>query len=309
MLSFLPPFILGPFSFFLFALNTLLWGGLMYLVIPAKVLVPVRPWRRGCTALMTRFAETWVSFNMVGLRLTQRIQWDVQGLEKLDRKGSYLVSCNHQSWIDIVVLQRIFNRRIPFPKFFLKKSLIWVPVLGGAWWALDFPFMKRHSNAYLRDHPEKASEDLETTRKACEKFRGAPVTILNFLEGTRFTREKQARQESPYEHLLKPKAGGVAFVLESMGDRLRTLLDVTVVYPDRGVKFWDLFTGRLHRVVVRVRQCEIPAQVLAGGTYTEDPDVRERFQAWVRHLWAEKDGLIGRILAQAKKQPAPERSR
>jgi 1-acyl-sn-glycerol-3-phosphate acyltransferase len=41
------------------------------------------------------------------------------------------------------VLQRIFHGRIPFLKFFLKQELIWVPVIGLAWWALDFPFMKR----------------------------------------------------------------------------------------------------------------------------------------------------------------------
>jgi 1-acyl-sn-glycerol-3-phosphate acyltransferase len=298
MLSFLPSFILGPLCFLLFVLNTAFWGSLIYLIIPAKVLVPVRPWRRGCTTLMTRIAETWVSFNMLGLNLTQRIQWDVQGTEKLDRRGSYLVSCNHRSWIDIVVLQRVFNRRIPFPKFFIKRSLAWIPVLGQAWWALDFPFMRRYSKDYLERHPEKRGKDLEATRRACEKFENTPVTVLNFLEGTRFTPEKHDRQGSPYAHLLRPKAGGVALVLESMGDRLRTMLDVTVVYPDREVKFWDLFTNRLGRVVIRIRERDIPREVLAQGTYEEDPAVRERFQAWVGQIWAEKDRLIDRLLQQ-----------
>ena len=298
MLSFLPPFILGPFSFLLFALNTLFWGTLLYLIIPAKVLVPVRPWRAGCTRVMTRVAEAWTAGNNLGIALTQRIRWDVTGAEGLARRASYLVTCNHQSWVDIVVLQNIFNRRIPFPKFFLKRELAWVPVLGGAWWALDFPFMRRHSREYLKAHPEARGADLETTRRACEKFGNSPVTVLNFPEGTRFTAQKHDHQESPYTHLLKPKAGGVAFVLEAMGERLKSLLDVTVVYPESTARFWDLFTGRIRRVVVRVQERAVPEEFMQGGSYLEDPTVRERFQAWVREIWSEKDDLIERILKE-----------
>jgi 1-acyl-sn-glycerol-3-phosphate acyltransferase len=213
------------------------------------------------------------------------------------------VTCNHRSWIDVVVLQKVFHRRIPFLKFFIKRELIWVPILGGAWWAMDFPFMKRHSREYLEAHPEKRGTDLETTRRACEKFGTSPVTVLNFPEGTRFTPEKHDSQESPYEHLLKPKAGGAAFVLEAMGERLRSLLDVTVVYPERPARFWDLFTGRLRRVVVRVQERAIPEEFLRGGSYLEDPTIRERFQLWVRQIWAEKDALIERILEEHAQHP------
>lgn len=302
VLSFLPPFILGPFSFLLFLLNTAFWGTLLFLLIPAKVLVPSRPWKTGCTRLMTGVAEAWTSWNNLGLDLTQRIRWDVQGADHLSRRSSYLVSCNHQSWVDIVVLQKVLNRRVPFPKFFLKRGLAWVPVLGQAWWALDYPFMRRHSREYLEAHPEKRGEDLETTRRACERFQGTPVTILNFLEGTRFTRVKHDLQASPYRHLLLPKAGGIAFVLESMGGRLKSLLDVTVVYPEKRARFWDLFTGRIGRVVVRVQELSIPEEFLHGG-YLEDAHLRERFQAWVRQLWQEKDALIDRIMGEGGGSP------
>ena len=300
MLSFLPPFILGPFTFFIFCLNTLFWGVLLYLLIPAKILVPVPAWRRGCTRLMTHIAEAWTSANNLGLRATQPTRWEVEGAEGLLRNSSYLVSCNHQTWVDIPILQMVFNRRIPFPKFFLKRQLAWVPILGGAWWALDFPFMRRYSKEYLEKHPERRGADLEITRKACEKFEGSPVTILNFLEGTRFTEEKHDKQESPYRHLLKPKAGGMAFVLEVMGGKIRSLLDVTVVYPGKPPIFWDLFSGRIRRVVVRVRELSIPEEFLQGGSYLEDPAARERFQAWIRQIWSEKDALIDRIQRPAE---------
>ena len=92
-------------------------------------------------------------------------------------------------------------------KFFLKKELMWVPVLGIAWWALDYPFMKRYSRQFVEKHPELKGKDMETTRKFCAKFKNSPVTVLNFLEGTRFNNEKHAKQNSPFAHLLLPKAG------------------------------------------------------------------------------------------------------
>jgi hypothetical protein len=50
---------------------------------------------------------------------------------------------------------------------------------------------------------------------------------MNFVEGTRFTPAKHAAQQSPYKHLLKPKAGGLALALHVLGDRFDSLLDVT----------------------------------------------------------------------------------
>ena len=114
-----------------------------------------------------------------------RTRWDVQGLEGLEPGGWYLVSSNHQSWVDILVLQKIFNRRIPLLKFFLKRELIWVPVIGLAWWALDFPFMRRRGGL-------AGAEDLERARQACRKFSVVPTSVINFLEGTRYT-PRQAR--------------------------------------------------------------------------------------------------------------------
>jgi len=168
-----------------------------------------------------------------------RIRWDVRGVDQLDPKGQYLVCSNHQSWNDIFVLMWAFDRRAPFFKFFIKQQLIWVPFLGLAWWGLDYPFMKRYSPAKLAKHPELRGKDLETTRAACERYRNVPVTILNFLEGTRFTKAKHDRQGSPYRYLLKPKAGGMALSLSALGEKINSLLDVTIVYPDGARGFWQ----------------------------------------------------------------------
>lgn len=295
MLAFLPAPVRGALGLSLFVLNTVFWCLPLYAVLPLKLAIPRPGWRAFHARWLTRIAETWIEGNGAIMRLTQRIEWDVQGLEGLRRDDWYLVSANHQSWVDIVVLQRVFNRRIPFLKFFIKRPLIWVPLLGGAWWALDFPFMKRHSAAYLARHPAARDEDWATTRRACERFRDTPTAILDFLEGTRFRPDKRARQKSPYRHLLRPKAGGLAAVLEALPDRLRALLDVTIVYPDGRSTFLDLFSGRIRRVIVRVRQLPIPAEVL-GGDYRRDPAFRAATKAWVNRLWADKDALIGQLL-------------
>ena len=199
-------------------------------------------------------AETWSEIDKRIFALCLPTQWDIRGAEGLRRDTSYLVISNHQSWVDIPALMQGLNRRTPFFKFFLKKELIWVPFLGLAWWALDYPFMKRYSKAFLAKHPELKGQDLKITQAACELFKRQPVTVVNYLEGTRFTPARRAQQKSPYTYLLKPKAGGVAFVLAAMGEQLDAVLDVTVVYPQANIPgFWELISGQVPKVIVDIQ--------------------------------------------------------
>lgn len=295
MFTVLPAPVRGGLSLLLFILNTVFWCTPLYLLLLFKLAIPNRYWRERLARLLVRIAEAWIDGNNLILNLTQRMEWDVAGLDGLQRDAWYLVSSNHQSWVDIVVLQRVFNHRIPFLKFFIKQQLIWVPLLGGVWWALDFPFMKRHSPAYLAKHPEAKEQDQETTRRMCARFQDTPITLLNFLEGTRFQPAKQARQRSSYRYLLRPKAGGLAFALEALAGRMRTLLDVTIVYPDRRNTFWDLLCGRIPRVIVRVRSVPIPPDFL-NRDYRNDSDFRIAFHRWIGQIWVDKDALIGELL-------------
>jgi 1-acyl-sn-glycerol-3-phosphate acyltransferase len=208
------------------------------------------------------------------------------------------VISNHQSWVDIPALMQGLNRRTPFFKFFLKKELIWVPFLGLAWWALDYPFMKRYSKAFLARHPELKGQDLKITRAACELFKRQPVTVVNYLEGTRFTPAKRALQHSPYTYLLKPKAGGVAFVLAALGEQLDAVLDVTVVYPQAKIPgFWALISGQVPKVIVDIQTRELDA-ALWQGDYENDPVFREHVQSWVNQLWIKKDQRISTLRAE-----------
>lgn len=294
MLNFLPPFLKIALGMLILSINTLLHCIPLFALSIVKFAIPVRAARAFLSKALILIGESWIAVNGFIFWLFTKIEWQVEGLENLRREGHYLVLSNHQSWVDIPVMQKIFNKRLPFLKFFLKKELIWVPVLGLAWWALDFPFMKRHSREFLQKHPELKGSDLETTRKACERFRYVPVSVMNYVEGTRFTDAKHDEQKSPYTHLLKPKAGGVAFVLNAMGDILTEIVDVTIVYPHERPDFFDILSGRLRRVRVSVRTLQIPSD-LRGGDYENDADYRARIQAWIGALWSEKDEMISRM--------------
>lgn len=255
-----------------------------------KLLLPPAPVRRAMDRVLNALAQTWIAVNGWWMSLVQEIDWQVSGLEGLQQRAWYLVSSNHQTWVDILVLQKVFAGRIPFLKFFLKRELMYVPFMGLAWWALDFPFMRRSGGG--RDF----AKDLSATRKSCERFRMIPTSVINFLEGTRRTEAKHAAQQSPYQHLLKPKVGGLAMALAVMGDRFNSYLDVTIVYPKGVPMFWDLLCGRLEQVVVRVRELPIPA-TLAQGNYAADPGYRRELQTWVQGVWEEKDRFIDGVVA------------
>jgi len=291
MLSFLPAPLKGILSATLIILNTVLCVTPLMFVSLLKVVIRFAFWQKFTSKVMIGIAEFWIGVNNSIMKLTQRIDVDVAGMDGLAYEGWYLVVSNHQSWVDIPILQRLFNRKIPFLKFFLKQELIWVPFLGMAWWALDFPFMKRHSKEYLIKNPHMKGKDLETTRRACEKFKHTPVSVMNFVEGTRFTPQKQTQQKSPYKYLLNPKAGGVAFVLSAMNGHIRTMLDVTLVYHHEKIGFWDFLCGRITKISIRVRTIPIP-QEMCQGDYENDPLFREKFQRWIAGIWAEKDQLI-----------------
>ena len=287
----LPPTLRGVVAAATLALSTPVLTLLMMPAALVKLAVPALAVRRACDRWLTWLAATWVAINnawITALRPAGQADWDMQGLEGLDPRGWYLVSPNHQSWVDILVLQRIFHGRIPFLKFFLKQELIWVPVIGLAWWALDFPFMKRGKGSGAR------GSDLATTRKACEKFKRIPTSVINFVEGTRFTPAKHAAQQSPYQHLLKPKIGGIGIALATMGEQFNALLDVTIVYPQGIPRFTDIITGRLQQVVVRVQQRPIPPDLL-GGDPVLDRAYRRRLGDWVEAQWRDKDALIGTL--------------
>ncbi|WP_417786613.1 acyltransferase [Stutzerimonas xanthomarina] len=297
MLSVLPAPLRGVLAGLTLALNTLFWCWPLFALSLLKLALPIPRIQRGLRFGMHWIAESWMTVNNFWMDQVGRAEWDVQGLDKVDLQHSYLVTSNHQSWADILMLQYQLSRRMPILKFFLKQELIWVPVIGLCWWALEFPFMKRFSKEYLAKYPEKRGEDLATTRKACERYRTNPVSVFNFLEGTRFTEDKHTEQASPYRYLLKPRAGGIAFVIDAMGEQLTSLINVTIHYPGGNPSFWDLLSGRIGQVVMRIDSQLIPAEFL-HRSYDQDEAYRLSFQEWVNELWSNKDAELEKLHRQ-----------
>tara|TARA_R110002050_G_scaffold79162_11_gene169124 strand:- start:70 stop:972 length:903 start_codon:yes stop_codon:yes gene_type:complete len=299
----MPAFLTGLIASLLLILNTLIWAPLLIGLALLKLLLPIPVVRTTLSWLVDGCASRWIACNSGWMKLTQAMDWQIERPDKLTPQGWYFVVSNHQSWVDILVLQHCLNGHIPLLKFFLKQELIWVPIMGIAWWALDFPFMKRYSKAYLARHPEKRGQDLNTTRKSCEKFQHKPTSVMNFLEGTRFNQEKHALQRPSYRHLLQPRAGGMAFAMSVMGDNFHSLVDVTIHYPDGVPTFWSFLSGKMRRCQVLIQQKDIPAE-LSQGDYQNDIDFRNRFQQWVHELWLDKDDTLERLSRSASTSQA-----
>ena len=298
MLSFLPGPVLGVITSTLLVLNLVFWMSVFFVVALAKLLVPIRSWRQRCMRGLSWVGTKWIDGNSLVASLHD-IDWHVTGsADSLRSDAWYLVLANHQAWADVFVLQHVFNHRIPFLKFFIKQELIWVPLLGFAWWAMEMPFMRRHSKAALQKNPALRQQDLEATRKMCEGIRHTPTTITMFAEGTRFSQAKREQRRSPYRYLLRPKSGGLGLVFGTLGDTLTSIVDVTIAYPHDGFSFWDLLSGRADRIVVDLVERPVPAEVRRGDL--DDADFRERLREWIDGVWEEKDARMAALLEIAR---------
>jgi 1-acyl-sn-glycerol-3-phosphate acyltransferase len=291
MLHWLPVVLKAPLAFLLFSCNLALWGSIVTLIGVAKLVSPNATARAFWSKPAHCAYRGWSRYNKALMELFNKVEWQVSGVADLKQDSWYLLISNHKSWLDIPVLSQFALNRIPEPKFFLKEELKWVPFIGSGSWALDMPFMKRYSQAQVAKKPELKGKDIETTRKSCEKFKDTPTTIINFVEGTRFTEQKHKQKRSPFRHLLPPKAGGIAFTLASMGQQFHSVLDVTILYPDNpGHVALDMLCGRLKRVVVLVEILPVDHQII--GDYFNDEGFRINFQNWLNQRWLKKDQAI-----------------
>lgn len=259
-------------------------------------------------ATVIRIADHWIrSNNAVIDHLLPKKDWRIHLPDDVREDGQYLLICNHQSWVDTSIVQYISEDRLPLTRFFTKHELIYIPVVGQAFYFLDFPMMRRHSKEAIAKNPALKNQDLLEAERACKLLKDKPFTLLNYLEGTRFTAEKKAKQDSPYKHLLKPKAGGLSLAISALGSQIDGILDMTIVYPDGTPNYTDLWKGDITRLGVDVRHIDIPKplfdSIVAGG-YQNDPETKAAMFAWVEEVWRQKDALIESMLADFNDNPA-----
>jgi len=289
----LPSGLKGTLMSLHYGVNTIFWTIPLLLIALLKLIMPWSPWRKLCTYLILGLADLWIRCNVFMIRLLNDFKITVQGEADLRPDDWYLIIANHQSWVDILAIQQIFRGKIPFLKFFLKQELIYIPFLGLAWWALDFPFMKRYSKSTLKKKPHLKGKDIETTKKACEKFKTQPISIVNFVEGTRYTEEKSQRQGKPYRNLLRPRSGGIGYVMTMLGEQIHYILNLTFHYPGNKLTYWEFVTGQITEINIQIKSIEVTDEL--RGNYIEDSAFRARFQTWLTEQWKEKDKLLDEL--------------
>ena len=251
-----------------------------------------------------KLANSWINVNNHLIeRVLPELKWDIQvdpALE-LTTQGRYLMICNHQSWVDTTVNQYIGLNRMPLTRFFTKWELIFIPLVGQAFKILGFPMMKRHSKAQIAKNPELKNRDIEEARKSCEQLLSQPFTLLNYVEGTRFTQAKHTAQKSPYKHLLKPKAGGLALALKILGKEVDALVDMTIVYDEKVPEYSEFWLGDVQQIAVNLRKIELPSWIV-DGDYENDREFRVQFHQWLQQVWRDKDDLISQMKQQLTEQ-------
>ena len=282
--------IKGIISFIILLVNTLVLATLMIPLGIIKFLIPVRNLRISFTKLIIKIGEIWISVNSIWVLNLLNPNIEIKGFESLNKNEWYLTTSNHQSWADIFMVQMLTNKKIPMLKFFMKHVLIYVPVIGICWWALDMPFLKRYSKEQIEKNPKLKGRDFKEMRKSLNHYSLHPVSVFSYAEGTRFTKKKHQDQASPYINLLKPKEGGMALAL-SVIPSIKFLIDITIIYESPKRSFWDYLCGRLKNIKIFVKKIKIPEEFL-NEKLVEDTNQRSKFKTWLNDIWKEKDDLI-----------------
>ena len=243
----------------------------------------------------------WINSNNAMIdNILPRKDWRISLPDDIHTEGKYLLMSNHQSWVDTSIVQYISENHLPLTRFFTKFELIYIPVIGQAFYFLDFPMMRRHSKEAIAKNPALKGKDIEEAKRACALLKGKPFTLLNYLEGTRFTASKRDKQQSPYTHLLKPRAGGLSLAISALGEDIDGILDMTIVYPDGVPTYGDLWKGNIKRLGVDVRHIKMPDDLFAAvqnGGYETDEAIKAKMFDWVEQIWQQKDKLISDMLA------------
>ena len=282
--------VVGLITFLLILVELIIGFGTLAIINIPRGIIPIKIFK----IYLAKISNIIGDLTVYGLRLIMLFMHgnniSIINNQEFDRNEWYMAMSNHQSWADIFILLVAANYKLPLLKFFMKRELWWIPFVFLANKTLNMPFVNRHSKKEIEQNPSLRNQDYENTLKSCKRFLRTPSTIFSYAEGTRFTDEKYAQQESQYNNLLKPKIGGMATALSAMPD-INTLVDYTVVYKSKKRDAWSFLKGDMKHVKVLVTKYKIPDN-LKNRNYANDKDYRDEFKNWIEAIWAEKDKKI-----------------
>ena len=282
------PHAIGTLTVLLMTICLVFWFFVMAPFVVLK-LVPIQSLQSLCSQACVWIAARWVGCNKRIYKLVHRKPVCATTPEGLSPHCSYLVICNHTAWADVIILFDVLHGHMPFGRFFLKKELIWVPIVGLVCWAMDFPFLKRRNAGASKKNSRSVASDLETTRKTCEMYKKNPVALINFLEGTRFTPDKHLKTKSRYVHLLNPKYGGLSTSIQAMGKQFESLINVRMAYtPTHSNLTWSWLCGQQEKLQIEIEAIPIPDEIIEMCASTNTSSKAD-FKAWVDQIWAGND--------------------
>ena len=282
--------LIGIISSTILIVNTLILAILMIPLGIIKFLIPIKNLRASFTKIIIKIGEIWISVNSLWVIKLHKPNLEIHGQENLGGNSWFLSTSNHQSAADIFIVQLITNRKIPMLKFFIKYELIYVPIIGICWWALDMPFLKRYTQEQIKRNPKLEGRDYKKMKKSLEHYSLHPVSIFSYAEGTRFSKEKHINQNSKFSHLLKPKEGGLAIALSNV-NKIKELIDITIIYDSDNLGFWNYLCGNIKNIKIFISKTKIPSKYLIDTLITNN-ELRSDFKLWLYDRWAEKDVLI-----------------
>lgn len=273
-------------------LNLAFWALPLLVLLPAKAAGKTRPWFRRVTARIYRAA---VRVDNALLRHVARASWRARELS-LDPARPHIVLSNHRSWADIFLVQSLIATRGPIVTFLCKRELLYVPIFGLIILAFDFPVLRRRAQRGV-DAGRRRGDDRRRVTETAAALLESPAAILSFAEGTRFTLAKrdanrrvagerhEASGTAPrYEHLLPPRAGGFAAMIEALAPGGGSIVDVTLTYS-RPSTFWEFLGGAAGSVEVAWETIPIAAVEPEKATH------------WLNDRWRRKEEwLAGRSL-------------
>ena len=255
-------------------LNVAFCALLLLLLLPAKAARCTRSWFR---RLSNRIYRRTVRIDNALLRHISGASWNFEELT-LDPARPHIVLANHRSWADILIVQSVVATNGPIVKFLGKRELLYVPIFGVIILAFDFPVLRRR--ARRGGNPaNRRDDDRRRVSEASTALIDSPAAILSFAEGTRFTEAKREARSGPYDHVLPPRAGGLAAMIEALAPAGGTIVDLTLAYP-RTVSFWEFLGGAAGPVSV------------AWETVPITEVAPERVQEWLNDRWQRKDELL-----------------
>ena len=201
--------------------------------------------------------------------------------EAIDPMGQYTIMANHQSHMDILMLIAFGVGKLPPLKFFLKRSLMYVPFMGWFCYLMGYPFVDRFSKGQLRQASQRTQQQ-QTLLRDCRALFTQPVGLVVFVEGTRFSVKKANKYR--YTHVLPPQSKGLALALSSQASP--RLLNITMAYDKPNISVWQVLSGQVRRVVVTMVEEDVRVPNLSNQ------EEMKGLHVWLVDKWLQKDAYL-----------------